>query len=356
MSYYETRLAADKVAIRRRLAEVGDRVDRAVGDAVDALLARDQARASELILADLPINRETRAIDAACHAFVARHLPSAGHLRFVSSALRLTVGLERVGDYAVTIAREAVQLSAPPPESIASDVRRLCADARAMLAQALRAFSDQDAELARETKPLAKAVARTYDEMYRDLLGLEGERPLPDLFALLSVLNKLDRVADQAKNLCEETLFEVLGETKPPKVYRVLFVDARDTILGPLAVGLARKAFPRSGRFESAGWQAGDAVAPEVVKLAGELGLVVDAPRALQPSRDVLARFHVIVGLTPGVRAKIPELPFQTALLEWSLPPLDGAETVRLGLQQITHDLSGRITELMAALRGEGAD
>ena len=69
-----------------------------------ALLTRDRELAAEVILGDLPINREVRAIDALCHAFVARHLPSAGHLRFVSSVLRLNVELERIGDYAVTIA------------------------------------------------------------------------------------------------------------------------------------------------------------------------------------------------------------------------------------------------------------
>ena len=355
MSHYERRLAADKEEIRRRLAEVGDRVEEAIGGAVEALLTGDRGAASELILADLPINRETRAIDAICHAFVARHLPSAGHLRFVSSALRLTVILERIGDYAVTIAREAVQLTEPVPESVAGDIRRLSGESRDMLSQALRAFSGRDPELARETKPLGKVVGRTYDQMVRELLSLSEARPLKDLFALQSVYNKLDRVSDQAKNLCEETLFEVLGETKPPKIYRVLFVDARDTILGPLAVALARKAFSNSGRFESAGWQPGDAPATDLVNLAADMGLDLDPPSKLTTSRDALARHHVIVGLAPGTRARLPELPYQTALLEWSLPSLDGAESVRLGLQQIMQDLSNRITELMITLRGEEA-
>ena len=43
--------------------------------------------------------------------------------------------------------------------------------------------------------------------------------------ALLSALNHLERISDQAKNICEETLFTITGETKAPKVYKILFLD-----------------------------------------------------------------------------------------------------------------------------------
>ena len=55
-----------------------------------ALLTLDRDLAYATVLGDKPINREIRELDRLCHAFVARHLPSAGHLRFVSSVLRLT--------------------------------------------------------------------------------------------------------------------------------------------------------------------------------------------------------------------------------------------------------------------------
>ena len=73
---------------------------------------------NEVVLGDLVVNRRVRKLDSKCHAFVARHLPSAGHLRFVSSVLRLSIALERVGDYAVIIARELAQLESPPPQQV----------------------------------------------------------------------------------------------------------------------------------------------------------------------------------------------------------------------------------------------
>ena len=66
----------------------------------------------------------------------------------------------------------------------------------------------------------------------------EGERrsrPLKELFALLIILHRMERVADQAKNICEETIFAATGETKPPKTYNILFVDRGNDLASQLA-------------------------------------------------------------------------------------------------------------------------
>ncbi len=360
MSHYEERLAADKTEIRARVVGVGRRVAEAVDSAVEALLHRDKAACYAIVLGDLPINREVRAIDKLCHAFVARHLPSAGHLRFVSSVLQVNIALERIGDYAVTIAREAVQLSGLPTERTLENLRELRKQACLILRRAIQAFADEDAELARTTKPMTKAVERLYGEVFRHLTREGAELPLADAFALLMVFSRLERVSDQAKNLCEETLFALTGETKPPKRYRILFVDARDTLIGPLAVALARKAFPESGEFESVGYQAGEQLAPELMELADELSLDVSnlVPTPLETGREILESYHVIVGLTPEASRHISEVPYATVLLEWDLPRLsDGnANTpVVSRLREIQKRLNAEIRDLMVTLRGEEA-
>jgi phosphate transport system protein len=361
MSRYEERLAVDKAEIRTRVAEVGRRVGEAVAGAVAALMARDKAKAYAIVLGDLPINREVRAIDKLCHAFVARHLPSAGHLRFVSSVLQVNIALERIGDYAVTIAREAVQIFEVPPGRISDDLKELSDRAVDILAQAVRAFAEESADLARATKPLTKDIERRYGDMFRHLTREGAELPLTDAFALLMVFSRLERVSDQARNLCEETLFAVTGETKPPKRYRILFVDARDTLIGPLAVALANKAFPNSGEYESAGFQAGDQVAPELESLAEEFSLDLAGlgPSPLNTDREFLEKYHVIVCLSPDASRHIREVPYATVLLEWELPRLsDGSAgaTLDARLREIVERLSGEIRDLMVTMRGEEAE
>ena len=326
MSLYEQRLADDKAEIRGRIVEMGHAVEDAVSSAVEALLAGDHARSYALVLGDLPINRESRAIDAACHSFVARHLPSAGHLRFVSAVMRMNVELERIGDYAVSIARQAVQLEQQPSDKVAADMREIAKEACTMLHDAIAAFSHKDAELARKTKPLAKQVGRDYDKIFEDLVS-DSSRSVRDTAGLLAVFNKLERVSDQAKNICERTLFELLGETKPPKRYQILFVDARDTTIAPLAVMLARKAFPDSGDYDSAGVKPGDALSEELLSLAEELGLDSGdaAPTLLDNGIEALSKYHVVVWLNGDASKHIPRMPYETALLTWELPKLADA-------------------------------
>ncbi len=363
MSHYEERLEQDLVEIRTRLESVGSRVLAAFRDSVHSVLVGDSSLASETILGDLPVNRDVREIDRLSHAFVARHLPSAGHLRFVSSALRLNVALERIGDYAVTISREQVQLSEPPPKAFAGDVELIAEQADLMLKQSLEAFNAANAELARGTKPMATQIEGTFQKVFDELVE-EGEREtrsLRDLFALLTIINRIGRVADQAKNICEETVFAATGETKEPKVYSVLFLDRRDDSLGQLAVAYGRKAFPASARFHSAGWEPAERIDPRAGRAAERRGLDLTGlePSGLDSIRDAVDDAHVIVGLQEGARASLGDIPFHTVFLEWSPAypdPGGDQERVTAVFEQSLQALSVEIRQLMETLRGEGAD
>ena len=359
MSLYQERLTADEDSIRRRVAQVGERVETAQKNAVRALLTGDRALAYNIMLGDLPINREVRSIDRACHAFVALHLPSAGHLRFISSVMRLTIELERIGDYAVTIAREAVQLKQPPPALVARDIELLGDQSQRVLAQAIKAWNEGSADLARGTLGMVGQARGTFDKVIRDLAreGQAGEYVLSDLLALQVVLNRLGRVADQSKNICEETLFAVAGESKTPKTYRVLFVDEKNAGLSQLAAAYARKAYGESGRFDSAGWSPAEGLEAHYRLFMGDRGLDAEglAPAALEDLPEGLGEYHVVVSLGGDIRPYVGEIPFHTVVLEWDFEQdLEGldAERTRELLATTQKDLGAKIRELMELLRG----
>jgi phosphate transport system protein len=362
MSHYEERLEHDLEEIQRHLAEVGANVLAAFSEAVHAVLIGDNALASRIILDDLPINRHVRRVDKLCHAFVARHLPSAGHLRFVSSALRTSIALERIGDYAVTIAREQVQLSSKPPGAFAGDLELIAEQAEVMLRQALDAYNAGNAELARGTRPMGAQIEGTFQKVFDDLVA-EGERgghPLVDLFALLMIINRIGRVADQAKNICEETVFAATGETKEPKTYSILFIDEKDDSLTRLAAAYGRRAFPDSAVFSSAGWAAAARVDPRAGKVAEANGLDLgDArPTPLASLADRIDDIHVVVSLQDGGRRHLGRIPYHTVLLEWQIAyphPESDQQRLEAGLEQGLRTVSVEIGRLLEVLRGEGA-
>jgi len=122
MSHYEERLANDLDRINSGVRNLAALVERGLKDSMHALLDGDAQLANFTVLRDNRINRASREIDRLCHAFIARHLPGAGHLRLISAVIRLNVALERIGDYAVTISRESLQLSSPPSGRLAREL------------------------------------------------------------------------------------------------------------------------------------------------------------------------------------------------------------------------------------------
>ncbi len=360
---YEERLNRDLEQIRDLVAEVAAQVVTALKNSVRSLCTMDHHLAYETILGDLPINRSTREIDSICHHFVARHLPSAGHLRFISSVLRLSLELERLGDYAVTICRETVDLSGPLEETLQREVERMAKDSFQMLEQATRAFNERNSDLARETMGYADQVERSFGMVFQELVkkGQEGELEVKDLFAILVIFNMLERVSDQAKNICEETVFALTGERKRPKVYRVLFLEKGDDCRSQLAVGIARKAYPNSGSYSSAGITPAAGIDGLLGSFMEEHGIPFEEakPRPLDWVSEELGSFHVVVSLEGPVKEYLTEIPFNTAALEWSIPaPLPNdrpAEERSAAFREIHQETSLKIRELIEILHGKEA-
>lgn len=352
MTHYEERLQRDLQWIQDLVAVVGQAVTKAIDDAVTSVLGVDKDLAAMTVIGDYTINRQTRELDRLCHAFVARHLPSAGHLRYVSAVLRLTIGLERIGDYAATISRTAAQLSAAPPSVVARDIEMMSEQARRLLSDALRSFQTRDVGLAHATLLAAAQFARYFDKVFGDLVK-EGEthsRPTEDMFAFMASVNRLERVIHQAKNICEETVFVVTGKQKGEKTFHILFVDEANNGPSQLAEHFTRKAFPQSGRYRSAGWNAAEEIDATYLRFAQTVGIDLAKawPAPLASMQPQLDEYHLVIGLDRESRGKVGKLPFHTTMLVWDVDAKAGPEGVY-------RQLTPRLRQLMELLRGEQA-
>ena len=84
MTHYKIRLENDLQTIRDLLTTVANQVSLSVQTAVKAIMILDKKALYQVMLEDPEVNRKTRELDSLCHSFIARHLPAAKHLRFVS--------------------------------------------------------------------------------------------------------------------------------------------------------------------------------------------------------------------------------------------------------------------------------
>ncbi|MCB1737647.1 MAG: hypothetical protein KDI42_05940 [Gammaproteobacteria bacterium] len=361
MSHHERRLETDLTRIRERVASLAEHVERGLENSVHALMSNDRDLAAQTILEDGPINRHMREIDALCHRFIAVHLPSAGPLRLISSVIRVNVMLERIGDYAVTICRELFQLSNRPSGMMAHGIELMAGEARTMLRQAVQAYADGNAESARATMVMAHQVEMTFNNVFSDLLQSENDMPLKDRFALFVVYHRLERVADQAKNLCEETVFAATGQTKAKKQYRILFLDESNACLAPMAAALARSTFPNSGIYDIGCLEPVESFLPSVADHLAQRGISMDglAPCRLDLTDTELAEYHVIVSLQGPLADYLPKTPFHSTPLNWDVGAANGLATdpddQHQQCEAVHRELAGRIQDLMILLRGDDA-
>jgi phosphate uptake regulator len=272
------------------------------------------------------------------------------------------VALERVGDYAVTVCRHGLRSSGPPSAEIARDIELIARQSRNSLAEALKSFREEDLEGARKALGLTRPVDTTHDKAFEDLVsaGEAHNFPTRDLFAYLRALYVLLRVSDQAENIAQETLFAVAGETKNPKVYRILFVDRANDCRSQVAEAYARKVFAECGSFSSAGWEPAGSLKPEVLPFLESHGLSAEGlqPRRLPVLMAEPKHFHVVIGLDGDARERVGEIPYKTVFLNWDLGPCpldDEDPEAQESMEGIYREISTRLRDLMEILRGPDA-
>jgi phosphate transport system protein len=350
MSHLEERMETDLNYIRDWLWRLGEEVEHALRNAKKVLMLRDSAMAYDIILGDHPINRDSRECDRLCHTFIARYLPGAGALREMASTIRINVVLERIGDYAVTISREALQLTAPLPERFASHVDSLADDAIEILSDARAAFREGNAERAIALMQAAKRMEGRMDGLYEELFAADDRMDGPTMMAIFTVFNMFRRVADQSKNICDQTVYAVRGVAKIPKVYPILFLDQRGSGLGQLAAAIGRHTFPDAAQFSVATPGGSDPLSPSLREFLAEAGLPDDdlESEPLAALEHDFSHFIVLVSVNGNVSDYVKKVPFHTSALSWSIPQeADRAEQYR--------QLRREITDLVTLLAGETA-
>jgi phosphate transport system protein len=322
MSHLEERMESDLNYIREWLWNIGEDVEKALRNAKKILLLRDPDMAYDVILGDHPINRDSRQCDRLCHTFIARYLPGAGALREMASTIRINVILERIGDYAVTICRESLQLEAPLPEKFSAKIDAIADDSIEILAGARTAFREGNAEQAIALMQAAKRMEGRMDGFYDELFAEDDRMDATTMMVIFVVFNMFKRVADQAKNVCDQTVFSVRGVAKLPKVYRILFLDQPGSGLGQLAAAIGQKNFPDTAEFTCATPGFTETPSDSLREFLAKTGLPDTdlATEQLEGLEHDFSDYIVLVSLNGSVSDYVDKVPFHTSALNWSLP------------------------------------
>jgi len=179
----------------------------ALHSAVEALEERDVDLAARVIAGDDEIDALRRQIEAKCIELMWKQQPLAGELRQVAAMLQINIDLERIGDYAVDIAKNAVKLVDAPIRPAHVEIGRMGHEAREMVVDAMRAFSERSTELADAVIARDDQVDNLY---HRGIEKLQEEMQHDPAVVragtlLLFSLAVLERVGDRAQNVAWHT-------------------------------------------------------------------------------------------------------------------------------------------------------
>ena len=201
--------------VKVRLLTMSGEAEAALGLAVEALLERDPAKADRVIQGDRVIDAMEMEIEEMSVNLLALQQPMARDLRMLTSALKISNDLERVGDHAVNIAQSAERLSQARPIAPEPEIVEMARLAREMLSDALEAFIRGDAAAAREICLRDDKVDLLHNSVFRILLThmMEDPHTIGAGMELFLVSRNLERVADLATNIAEDVVFLVEGKS-----------------------------------------------------------------------------------------------------------------------------------------------
>jgi phosphate transport system protein len=304
---------------------MGTLAERATAASVRALVTQDRRLANAIILNDDRIDDLEKQLDRLCLEFLVRQQPVAGHLRFLYSCIKINTELERIGDYAESVARYALDLASEPAHQSFELLTPIGELATRMLREAMSSFLRQDVAQARATLALEREVDALRANIRRKLLELNrsGELPIEALIPLLISAGRYERVADQAANICEEVLYMCTGEFEKHKgreMVRVLFVYRSWSRLGMMAELLATSLGLSNFVFSSAGFEPGESDLRTIEFLATK---GIDASRWVPRSFlqiPNLEHYQVVILLDDGMHELRPQLPGKAIKMHWRTP------------------------------------
>ena len=175
---------------------------------------RNSDLAIRVVENDLHINTLDLEVDETCLRLLALHHPRAGDLRFITTSMKISAELERMGDLAENIAERAIELNEEPQLKPYIDIPRMAEWTIQMVKECMVAFVNRDANLARKVCRDDDYIDDLTEQLFRELVSfmLEDPRTVTRAARLTFIGKYYERIADHATNIAELVVYLVEGK------------------------------------------------------------------------------------------------------------------------------------------------
>jgi phosphate transport system protein len=199
--------------LRHDILAMATRVEEDLGKALSALKTGDEELAAEVRANDAIINAMQLKIEDEAAIVIATQQPVARDLRELVTIFKLTSNLERIGDYAVHLAKAAVKISKETPARTLDHLERMAETGQEMIRAAVSAYLSQDTEGARKAAALDDKIDEEHKALTEEVLSLMKERPelVKKAVRFLNTSGFLERLGDHITNICEAIIYMTEG-------------------------------------------------------------------------------------------------------------------------------------------------
>ena len=200
-------------SLNERILKMGCLVEEAIKNSIHALTDRNNALAQNVLDKEPRIDALDVEIDEECIRLIALREPKAADLRFITTAMKVTSELERMGDLAVNIAERATELNEEPELKPYIDIPKMSEIAQSMTRDVLDALVQRDAQAAAAVIARDDEIDRLNIAVMRELSFLTNHDPsgVNRAIKISLVAHYLERIADHTTNIAEMLIYLVKG-------------------------------------------------------------------------------------------------------------------------------------------------
>ena len=201
------------------ISEMGGLAESQVAGALAALTRRDVEAAERVITADRRLDELEEKVDQMSIHLFAKRQPMAQDLRLIAMSLKVSNDLERIGDYAASVAKRAKRLDPGLQLNAVGSLGRMGALVQEMLTDVVDAYIERDDRQAMSVWHRDSEVDDFYDSLFRELITyvLEDPRTTSACIDLLFIAKNLERIGDHATNIAERVHYILHGD----RIHRV---------------------------------------------------------------------------------------------------------------------------------------
>jgi phosphate transport system protein len=201
-------------SLKNHMLEMGGKVEAQLSAALGAVVEVDSEAAESVVDQDVEVNQMEMAIDQECASIIARRQPTASDLRLVVAIIKVNTDLERIGDEAAKVAKQALFIAKhkSSPSSFV-ELKRIGKRVTFMLHDALDAFARLDVNKAIEVVKGDMEVDKEYGSAMRSLVTfmMEDPRDITSVLNEMWALRSLERIGDHACNIAEHVVYLARG-------------------------------------------------------------------------------------------------------------------------------------------------